>query len=216
MPKRITICFAVSVTFSRSLEAPVVISLKTISSAARPPSVIAIVSVSSARVVRNLSSVGQRDRVAERLAAADDRDLVDRVAVRQQVADDRVAHLVVGGDQALLLRHHPGLLLGAGDHAHDPLLELDHRDLALARARGQQRRLVDQVGEVGAGEAGGLAGERVEVDLLGERLAAGVDLEDLLAALAVGAVDDDLAVEAARAAAAPGRGCRAGWWRRSG
>ena len=33
---------------------------------------------------------------------------------------------------------------------------------------------------------------------LGQRLAAGVDLEDLLAALAVGAVDDDLAVEAAR------------------
>ena len=32
---------------------------------------------------------------------------------------------------------------------------------------------------------------------LGQRLAAGVDLEDLLAALAVGAVDDDLAVEAA-------------------
>ena len=115
----------------------------------------------------------------------------------QQVADDRVADLVVGGDQALLLAHHPGLLLGAGDHAHDPLLELVHRDLAVAGAGGQQRRLVDQVGEVGAGEAGGLAGQRVEVDLLGQRLAAGVDLEDLLAALAVGAVDDDLAVEAA-------------------
>ena len=42
----------------------------------------------------------------------------------QEVADDRVAHLVEGGDQPLLLRHHPGLLLGAGDHAHDPLLEL--------------------------------------------------------------------------------------------
>ena len=67
----------------------------------------------------------------------------------------------------------------------------------LPGAGGQQRRLVDQVGEVGAGEAGGLAGERVEVDRLGQRLAAGVDLEDLLAALAVGAVDDDLAVEAA-------------------
>ena len=116
----------------------------------------------------------------------------------QHVADDRVADLVVGGDQALLLGHHPGLLLGAGDHAHDPLLELVHRDLALARAGGEQRRLVDQVGEVGAGEAGRLAGERVEVDLLRQRLAAGVDLEDLLAALAVGAVDDDLAVEAAR------------------
>ena len=45
---------------------------------------------------------------------------------------------------------------------------------------------------------GRLAGERVEVDVLGERLAAGVDLEDVLAALAVGTVDDDLAVEAAR------------------
>ena len=67
----------------------------------------------------------------------------------------------------------------------------------LLAARREQRGLVDQVGEVGAGEARGLAGERVEVDLLGERLAAGVNLEDLLAALAVGAVDDDLAVEAA-------------------
>ena len=58
MPKRIIICFAVAVTFSRSLAAPVVISSKTSSSAARPPSVIASVSVSCARVVRNLSSVG--------------------------------------------------------------------------------------------------------------------------------------------------------------
>ena len=45
MPKRMTICLAVAVTFSRSLDAPVVISLKTISSAARPPSVIARLSV---------------------------------------------------------------------------------------------------------------------------------------------------------------------------
>ena len=73
------------------------------------------------------------------------------------------------------------------------------RDLALAGAGRQQRRLVDQVGEVGAGEAGRLAGERVDVDALRERLAARVDLEDLRAALAVGAVDGDLAVEAARA-----------------
>ena len=41
-----------------SLLAPVVISSNTSSSAAPPPSVMAIVSSSSARVVRNLSSVG--------------------------------------------------------------------------------------------------------------------------------------------------------------
>ena len=46
---------------------------------------------------------------------------------------------------------------------------------------------------------GRLAGEVVEVDLLRERLAARVHLEDPHAALAVGPVDDDLAVEAAGA-----------------
>ena len=46
---------------------------------------------------------------------------------------------------------------------------------------------------------GSAGGERVEVDLARERLAARVHLEDLAAAEAVGAVDDDLAVEAARA-----------------
>jgi len=42
-------------------------------------------------------------------------------------------------------------------------------------------------------------GEHVDVDVLRERLAAGVDLEDLRPALAVRPIDDDLAVEAARA-----------------
>src|SRR6185312_7303622 len=76
-------------------------------------------------------------------------------------------------------------------------LELLHRDLAVAGAGGQQRGLVDQVGEVGTGEAGGLAGQRVEVDVAGERLAAGVYFKDVFAAFAVRSVDDDLTVEAA-------------------
>ncbi len=42
-------------------------------------------------------------------------------------------------------------------------------------------------------------GEHVEVDLLAERLALRVHLEDVAAALAIRAVDDDLPVEAARA-----------------
>ena len=117
----------------------------------------------------------------------------------QVVGDQRVAHLVEGRDAALLLGHHAGLLLRPRDHAHDPLLQLEVVDLALALAGREQGGLVDQVLQVGAGEAGRLAGERVEVDRLGERLAARVHLEDLRAALAVGAVDHDLAVEAARA-----------------
>ena len=122
----------------------------------------------------------------------------------EQVTDDRVPHLVVGGDQALFLAHHPGLLLRTGDHPHDPLLQLMHGDLAVALASGEQRRLVDQVREVGTGEARGLRRERIEVECLGQWLAAGVDFEDLLAALAVGAIDNDLAIEAARPQQAPG------------
>ena len=52
MPKRMIIDFDVAVTFSRSLAAPVVTSWKTISSAARPPSVIAIWCMSAVFVVR--------------------------------------------------------------------------------------------------------------------------------------------------------------------
>ena len=158
----------------------------------------------------------ERDRVAERLAAADDRDLVDRVAVGEQVADDRVAHLVEGGDQALLLRHHPGLLLGAGDHAHDPFLELVLADLALARARGQQGRLVDQVGEVGAGEAGRLAGERVEVDLPSPAACRACGPRGSSCARGGRAGRRRSGGRSGPDAAAPGRGCRAGWWPRSG
>ncbi len=122
-----------------------------------------------------------------------------RVGVLEEVGDDRVAHLVVRGDAPLLLAHHTGLLLGAGDHAHDPLLELEVIDLALADAGRQQRRLVHEVLQIGAGESGRLRSEVVEVDVLRQRLAARVHLEDLGAALAVGAVDHDLAVEAAGA-----------------
>ena len=112
--------------------------------------------------------------------------------------DERVPHLVVRGDLALLLGEQPRLLLRPGDHAHDPFLELVLLDHLLAVARREQRCLVDEVGEVGAREAGRAGGERVEVDVARERLAARVHLEDLAAPEPVGAVDDDLAVEAAR------------------
>ena len=107
--------------------------------------------------------------------------------------------LVVGDDRLLGVRDDPRLALRAG---HDPLqglLELGHADDLLVAARRQDRRLVDEVGEVGAGEAGRLARDALDVDALVERLALGVDLEDLGPALHVGPVEDDLAVEATRA-----------------
>ena len=66
-------------------------------------------------------------------------------------------------------------------------------------AGGQQRGLVEHVGQVGAGEARRTTGDAHQVDARRHRLAARVHLEDLVAAGEVGGVDADLPVEAARA-----------------
>ena len=107
--------------------------------------------------------------------------------------------LVVGDDRLLRVRDDPRLALRAGDDPLQGLLELGHADDLLVAPRGQDGGLVDEVGEVGAGEAGRLAGDAFDLDALVERLALGVDLQDLGPAAHVGAVEDDLAVEAARA-----------------
>ena len=118
--------------------------------------------------------------------------------VAHQVRHQRVAGLVVGED-ALLLLADDAALLEAGDDALHRRLELGLADAVEVAAAGEDRRLVADVREVGAGETGGLARDGVEVDVVRERLAARVDLEDLLAAGEVGRRDEQLPVEAARA-----------------
>ncbi len=140
----------------------------------------------------------QGHRVAEGHAAADDRDLADRVALREDPLHDRMAALVEGDDRLLGIRDDPGLPLRPGDDPLERLGELGHPDRLLVPARRQDRRLVDEVREIGAGEAGRLAGDAFDVDELVERLALGMDLEDRDATLHVRPVEDDLAVEAAR------------------
>ena len=141
--------------------------------------------------------LGQGEGIAECPAARDDGDLVDLVGVRQHVGHHGVAALVVGDQPPLLLVHDPALPLGAGHHPVDGFLDLLHRDGLLVAAGGEQRGLVDRVGEIGAGEPGRAAGEHLEVDGRVERLASGVHAQDGLAALQVGPVDHDLAVEPA-------------------
>ena len=67
-------------------------------------------------------------------------------------------------------------------------------DVLLA-TRGQERGLVDEVREVGAGHAGRRRGQPLQIDIRCQRNLPRVDLQDLDAALVVGRVDDDLPVE---------------------
>jgi len=111
-------------------------------------------------------------------------------------AEQGVAGLVVGGAAAFL-----------GGHDHVALraeLDLLQRvgevvlgdDVAAAAGRGQ-RGLVREVGQVRPGHARGGAGDLLEVDVGGERDVAGVHLEDLGAAVLVGRIHEDRAVEPA-------------------
>ena len=167
MPNSVTIARAMSVARCRSFCAPVEISPNAISSALRPPSSTG--SWLEQIVARQQVPVLERQlhRVAERAEPAlHDRDLVDRIEPGQHAGDDRVPRLVVRDDPPLLVAHH-ALLLEPGDEAVDRLVEVLHLDRGLVLARGQQRRLVDEVREIGAGEAGRARRDDLQVDVVG-------------------------------------------------
>ena len=99
----------------------------------------------------------------------------------QRLRDQRVAHLVVRDDLPLARIEQPVLLLQAG---HDPLdgdVEVLHRDLLGAAARRDERRLVHEVREVRAGEAGRERRHLLELHAGRELHLARVDRQDLRA-----------------------------------
>ena len=134
-------------------------------------------------------------RVAQRLAAADDRDLVNRIGMLQDVAHQGVAALVVGNRGALGFGHHTTLALRTGNHALHRFLDLVHRDHGTMAAGSQQRRLVEQVRQIGAGKANGHLGELLKLHVLVHRLVLGMHAQDLLAALHIRTVDRNLTVK---------------------
>ncbi len=133
----------------------------------------------------------------QRLPGGQDGDLGDRVAVGRQRRDQRVAALV-DRDRALLVgQQRVGRLPPPQQDPVARLGEVRGAQHVAAAADRVDRRLVDQVGQVGAGEPGGAAGDHVQVDVGAELLPVGVDLQDRLA-LALGRQrDDHLTVEAA-------------------
>ena len=121
---------------------------------------------------------------------------MDRIGVLQDVAHQGVTALVVGNRGALGLGHHATLALRSGNHALHRFLDLVHRDHGTMTASGQQRRLVEQVRQIGTSKANGHLGELLKLNVLVHRLILGMHAQDLLAALYVRTIDRDLAVKA--------------------
>ncbi len=81
----------------------------------------------------------------------------------------RVADLVVGDDMLLVIGHNGVLLLIPGNDYLDALLQVGLGGKALASVTdGPEGRLVDDVGQLGAGGAGGHTGDLVEIHILGD------------------------------------------------
>ena len=133
----------------------------------------------------------------KRAAARDDRGLVDRIALRQRQPDDGVARLVIGGQALFFLVHRHGAALRAHQHLVLGVLEVAVRDHAPVLAGRGQRRLVDQVRQIGAREAGRAARDGLDVDVGGQRHVLHVDAQDALAARDVGVGHHDLTAEPA-------------------
>ena len=121
---------------------------------------------------------------------------MDRIGVLEQLEAERVAGLVVGHDPLLFLGDHARTALRAECDLLERLFEVDLADRLLVAARGEDRGLVHDVGEVGAREAGRDLRDAEQLDVLVERLAADVHVEDRAATPDVRAVEHDLTVEA--------------------
>ena len=123
-----------SLACCKSRWAPVDVSAKTISSAVMPPSSTQILFCSSVCVKSRRSSSGRLHRVAEcSHAAGNDRDLVDRIGIRQAARDEGVAAFVIGDAELFLFVDDPRLLFETGDDAFDPLFEFGHRRRSACR-----------------------------------------------------------------------------------
>ena len=134
---------------------------------------------------------------AERASARDDRYFMQRFVTFGVQHAQRMAGFVIGGQLFFVLGHHHRAPLGAHHDLVLGLLELAHRDRTFAAASGHQRGFVDEVGEIGTGEAGRAARDDLGIDIRRQRHLAHVHFKDLLATDHIRVGHDDLAVEAA-------------------
>src|SRR3990167_4977581 len=127
--------------------------------------------------------------------AGDDRHLVDRIMLGHQAANDGMTGLMERRVELFLVRHDHGFALGAHHDLVLGQLEFLHLDQALAGTRGKQRGLVDQVGQIGTGEARRTARNHRRLDIFTHRHLAHMYFEDLLTAANIRQTNHYLAVE---------------------
>ena len=125
MPYMQTICRARAVAFSRSFSAPLLTSLKMISSAARPPSSPQAVDQFGLREQELLFGRQLHGVAQGRTAAGHDADLMQTVGVQAIVRNQGMSHFVIGDAAFLLLFQSPAVAFGAGHDLFDGVFQVE-------------------------------------------------------------------------------------------
>ncbi|CAM3884808.1 hypothetical protein MYFR107205_29655 [Mycolicibacterium frederiksbergense] len=141
--------------------------------------------------------LGHRHGVTAGAATRQDGDLVDRLDIGHRPGRQGVAALVVGGDLLLVLADDAALAARTTDDPVDGLFQRRAGDDGAVLAGGQQRPLVDDVGQIGTGHPDGALGQALQIGVAGDGLARRVHLENCAPAGQVRVGHRDLAVEPA-------------------
>ena len=130
-------------------------------------------------------------------AARNDRDLVQRIGVRQDHVEIGVPGFVPSGAYFLLLGHGKASALAAPADLVACLLHFIERHRIESATSGKQSGFVDKVRQFSPREPGSTAGNFGEIHPCGEFDLLDVNAEDFFAPVDVGQGDRDLAVETA-------------------
>ena len=129
---------------------------------------------------------GQAHGHTQSTATRNDGDLVHRITLGQELANQSVARLVVRRVAALFFRHDHALALWAHQDFVFGFLKVLHLHHASVTARSHQGCFVTQVGQVSTAHARCTARNHAGVDVLGNRHFAHMDVQDLFATTDIG------------------------------
>ncbi len=132
-------------------------------------------------------------------AARNDGHFVNRVRSGSLRGDERVAGFVIRGVLLFLVGKNHGLALDAHEDFVLGHFKIGHGDELATLTRRPESGFVDEVREVGAGEAGSAARDDGKIHVVADRHLARVHAENFFAAFHVGTRHDHAAVEAAGA-----------------
>ena len=111
---------------------------------------------------------------------------------------NRMARFMIGHQLVGFLGAHSGFTLGTHHHLILGILKFGLSHHALVSAGGKQRAFIDEVHQIGTGEAGCTTGQNLEIDVRSQRHLAGMNTQNLFAAQHVRVWHHDLAVKTAR------------------